>query len=96
MNITLGGKTYTKTEAMKTLSFILNSYEIGDTLSGEHHMIVLDILQYHPKVIDKIGVGIERFFIQESPVWRGRCFGIERIDGSQEDFSFNKCLGWSR
>lgn len=94
MNITLGGKAYTKTEAAKTLSLILNSYDISDTLLGEHHMIVLDILQHHPRAIDKIGAGVENFFVRESPVWRGRCFGIKRIDGSEDDFSFKKCLGW--
>jgi len=95
MNIILNDETYTKTRAMEMLSNILNSYEIDDTLSGEHHMIVLNILQYHPRAIDKIGVGVERLFVRESPVWRGRCFGIERIDGSTDDFSVKKCLGWN-
>ena len=93
MKITLNGEIYTKTAAMKMLSCILNSHDIDDTLSGEHYMIVLDMLQRHPRVLDKIGVGIKRLFICESPVYRGRCFGIERVDGSSDDFSVKKCLG---
>jgi hypothetical protein len=55
--------------------------------------LLYETIQLHPKKDEKIGVGIDYFFVQPSK-WNGKQFNfmIKRIDGSQVDFSYINCL----
>lgn len=54
------GKTYaTKKEALNHYKTILNSYDFGETISNQNFSDLLDLLETHPEVTEKVGVGIE-------------------------------------
>ncbi len=59
--IEIGEKEFaTKKEALNHYKTILNSYDFGETLKPNDFNDILDLLETHPNVIEKIGVGIER------------------------------------
>lgn len=96
MLVSLNGNEYPKTKAKELVSRILNGYNIGDEIVGSHHDILLDVLDYHPDAAAKIGIGVKRFIVAIEPVYKGRGFIIERHDSSRIDFSFMKCLTYTR
>jgi len=54
---------------------------------------LLDLLRSHPSAESKIGTGVEAFEIRQNPRFtKSRCFYLIRIDASEEDFSYTKCL----
>lgn len=64
--------------------------------SGKEFDLLLQLLALHPKSEEKIGCGVSFFTTEDSPVKRGqKFFLIRRTDGSIEDFSYIKCLGWN-
>lgn len=70
---------------------VLYSYSDGDVVVGEDDKFLRALLARHPDATRKIGIGVYGF-------WRGRskhrtdCFYVDRIDGTADDFSFNKCI----
>jgi hypothetical protein len=63
-----------------------------DKNSVEHN-VLFDVLKRHPNVVEKIGDGVDYFYVQRSK-WKTNQYNfmIRRIDGSSTDFSFKKCL----
>jgi len=57
------------------------------------HNTLFELLKNHPKVNEKIGTGVDYFFVQQSK-WKTNQYNfmIQRTDGSSTDFSFNKCF----
>lgn len=49
------------------------------------------LLERHPEVADKIGVGVKEFSTRNA-MFNTRCFEIRRTDGTTTDFSFKPCL----
>lgn len=92
--VTLNGITYpTKGKATEFLQSILYSYKIGQTISNPAHIAALnDLLLHHPEAAEKIGVGIQSFFVGDGGEHGGQCFWIRRTDTSTDDFSFKRCL----
>ena len=57
------------------------------------HTTLYELLKNHPKANEKIGAGVDYFFVQQSKWKRNQYnFMIHRIDGSSTDFSFIKCF----
>lgn len=55
--------------------------------------IWMDLLNRHPNRLEKIGVGIDTFFISQNPVNpQAYQLNIKRIDGSIDHFSWLKCI----
>lgn len=56
-----------------------------------------ELLNRHPKANEKIGVGIDYFYVQQSK-WKMNQYNfmVKRLDGSSTDFSFHKCINPSR
>ena len=55
--------------------------------------VLYKLLENHPKADEKIGVGVDCFFVQQSKFKKNQYnFMIRRVDGSTTDFSFMKCL----
>ena len=50
---------------------------------------VYDVLQHHPNASTKIGCGIQAMFVQRDR-FGSFCFHLQRVDGSEEDFSYRK------
>jgi len=75
------------------LSKALQMTEDGKEVTKEQAAIVVDLLRtYHPKAQEKIGAGVEAVVVKAHPMHGSKCFFVVRKDGSEEDFSFRKCL----
>ena len=63
-----------------------------DKNSAEHN-VLLELIKSHPKYNEKIGSGVDYFFVQKSK-WKFNQFNfmIKRTDGSTVDFSYTACL----
>ncbi len=86
----IGDKTYaTKKEALNHYKTILNSYDFGETISSQNFSDLLDLLETHPEVTEKVGVGIESIRVAKLK-YNTKAFELVRFDGSTEYFSYTK------
>ncbi len=86
----IGDKTYaTKKEALNHYKTILNSYDFGETISNQNFSDLLDLLETHPEVTEKVGVGIESIRVAKLK-YNTKAFELVRFDGSTEYFSYTK------
>ena len=73
---------------------IVNRYPDTVFINANDFRFMLDVLRRHPDAADKIGRGVSRMWI-ERDTERGsknRHFVVERIDLSNENFGWTKCL----
>lgn len=86
----IGDKLYvSKKDALTHYKRILNSYDFGEILNNEDYLDVIELLETHPKVKEKIGVGID--FIRIAKVkYSTKSFELVRFDNSTEYFSYTK------
>jgi hypothetical protein len=91
--VNLPSKSFrTQSEAKDYFTKLLNSYELGSTLSTEDSVLIFELLQRHPEAEEKIGVGVRSFFINHAPDHPTRCFYIRRLDGSTTEFAIGSCI----
>ena len=92
INVTIGTTEFkTKTQATKYFTDMLARYANGEDVTGEDLNDLYSLLEKHPRAGEKIGTGIKRIFAD----WirdGSRCFWVERLDGTKEDFSIRKCI----
>ena len=81
----------TKNDALTHYKRILNAYNIGEELSINDFNEIMNLLETHPKVNKKIGVGIDNVRIGKGR-YNTKSFELVRIDGSTEYFSYTKRL----
>lgn len=84
-----------KKDALNHYKTILNSYDFGETLKPNDFYDIMDLLETHPTVIEKIGVGIDKVRVSKSK-YDTRSFELVRIDGSTEYFSYTKRINSPR
>jgi len=86
--IIIGNKEFKfQKDALTFFKEMLSSYRINKTIEGEDHALLLSVLERHPEAVQKIGVGVSRFY--KAPTELGTsCFWVERVDGSKTDFSY--------
>ncbi len=82
----------TKKEATQFFKEMLENYNDGDTVSSIDDNILFDLIQRHPEVKEKVGVGISYFYRDQSPNHPTSCFHIKRNDESNTDFSIATCI----
>lgn len=70
---------------------ILYKYDIGEIIIDDDHIFLLELINKHPFKDQKIGCGIEYFYISISE-YKNRMFKIMRTDGSNTDFSYIICI----
>lgn len=88
--IEIGEKEFaTKKDALNYYKTILNSYEFGETLNKDDLKAILELLDTHPRVKEKIGVGIEKIRIAKVK-FNTKAFELVRVDSSTEYFSYTK------
>jgi hypothetical protein len=88
--IEIGEKEFaTKKDALHYFKTILNSYEFGETLKQDDLKDILELLETHPRVKEKIGVGIEKIRIAKVK-FNTKAFELVRVDSSTEYFSYTK------
>jgi hypothetical protein len=89
-SIKIGEKEFaTKKDALNYFKTILNSYEFGETLNHDDLKDILELLETHPNVKEKIGVGIEKIRIAKVK-FNTKAFELVRIDSSTEYISYTK------
>ena len=67
----------------------MNSYDFGETISSQNFSDLLDLLETHPEVTEKVGVGIESIRVAKLK-YNTKAFELVRFDGSTEYFSYTK------
>lgn len=82
----------TKKEAIIFLKEMLEKYEDKDRVSLIDDDILFDLVQRHPEIEEKVGIGIEYFYKDRSANHPTSCFHIKRNDGSTTDFSIKTCI----
>jgi hypothetical protein len=83
----------TQNEMRERIRKILYSYPEGIPLAAGDREFMLGILGNHPTAEAKIGCGVASIVVRINPVFRQqRGFWVVRKDGSETDFSFEKCL----
>lgn len=93
----LNGIEYkTKKSAKIKIKSIIDRYSPNSILVGDDFRTISDLIKYHPDSRKKIGPGINGIVVLNvPPYYNSKGFSIIRTDGSQTDFSYNKCLGVS-
>ncbi len=86
--VIIGNKEFKfQKDALAFLKDMLNSHRANKTIEGNEHELLLAVLERHPEAVQKIGVGVARFY--KAPTEEGTsCFWIERTDGSKTRFSY--------
>ena len=94
--IEIGDKEFaTKKDALNHFKTILNSYDFGEILNTDDLIDILNLLETHPQVKEKIGIGIEKIRIAKLK-YNTKSFELVRIDGSTEYFSYTKRINAPR
>lgn len=89
---TVSGEFFkTKKAIRERVRSILYAYPIGTQVASEDSSFLLELLHNHPRAEEKIGCGVKSFQVrQENSI--SRCFYVIRLDGSAENFSYEKLL----
>ncbi|KAL7160206.1 hypothetical protein ABFS83_01G078000 [Erythranthe nasuta] len=74
------------------LKRMLKQYPMNSQLTGEDRSTAIRALQFHPQWKDKIGSGVSEIKVGRHPEHKETCFFLVRTDGTEEDFSYNKCI----
>lgn len=93
--VTIGETTYKTTAAATTaVREFMASVELGLPLSGDAAEFAVALLERHPNRDEKVGVGVESIIVRINHIHgsRNRGLWINRIDGSEVDFSWVECL----
>lgn len=88
----LGPVTFrTKGEAADAVRDVANRAEFNVPLHGVEKELILELLDRHHEAARKIGAGIKDVVVRTN-TYGQRGFYILRVDGSETDFSWTKCL----
>ncbi|KAK4435256.1 DNA-directed RNA polymerase IV subunit [Sesamum alatum] len=74
------------------LKRMLKEYPMNSQLKGEDKSTAMRALQFHPRWEEKIGTGVMDIKVGRHPDHKESCFVLIRTDGTEEDFSYNKCI----
>jgi hypothetical protein len=70
---------------------MLGRYSLGDSVSESDSVDLMALLSRHRDYLGKVGVGVDGFIILFSE-YGNKCFGVVRVDGSVEDFTYLRCI----
>jgi Protein of unknown function (DUF3223) len=90
--VTIGNRTFdTKGAARKSILAVRDRHPLQAPIDGLDHEFLLDLLNKHPRAVEKIGVGVKHFTVEKN---KGGTHGfyISRVDGTRDDFSIDNCL----
>lgn len=92
--VTLGGFTFkSKADAKKALRAIRDKHSDRKPIYDEDDVeLLLGVVAVHPQATEKMGAGIDGFFVAKAPQHSTHCFYLCRTDGSETDFSWNEAL----
>lgn len=88
--IKIGDKDFaTKKDALNHYKTILNSYNFSEYLTDNDFQEIMNLLEIHPRIKEKIGVGIKSVRVAKVQ-YNTKSFELIRFDGSTEFFSYTK------
>jgi hypothetical protein len=94
--VEIGGRVFrSKTSLTEHVRQLVRKYREGERLRGEDEALVMDLLQRHPWVSEKVGVGVKWITVRTNVNAVGRPtrgFWITRHDGTETDFSWVACV----
>ena len=94
--IEIAGNVFAKKgDALDYLKNMLNSYHPEEKVSEADAYFLTHALENHPDAIEKIGSGINGFFVRRAD-YGTKCFWVERSDGTEEKFSYISCVTASK
>jgi hypothetical protein len=80
-----------KGEAEEYFRQILRRHPVGIRIPAPDATEVSWLLERHPEVAEKVGVGADHFSVLDA-VFGTRCLEVVRTDGVATDFSFGSCV----
>lgn len=92
---TIGTRQFSTQKQLRAyIHDLIARYRNDEPLAASDHQFVLDLLALHQECDVKVGCGISHFVIRTNFNHGGRTqgFWIVRLDGSETDFSWVKCL----
>lgn len=81
-----------KAALQKAIRAILERYQPGQWLGQSDFDMIYDVLAMHPKVDAKMGAGVQAIGVRLNTEYRRKEFFVRRVDGSETEFSYLKCL----
>jgi len=94
-SVTIVDKTFnSKDEMWIFFNQILLKYKQGENIEDKDKEYLTELIKFHEKASEKIGVGIESMRVgvaigfDEPSI----CFILKRTDGTEDNFSYNKCI----
>lgn len=96
--VTLGGRVFdSKTQVTEYVRDVMRTHPLGP-LAGEPLSVISELLSFHPESETKFGPGVARIDLRINRNYSGtaRGFWIVRVDGSETDISYKKCLEGER
>src|SRR5579884_2187266 len=80
-------------EAKQAVRDLVARYPNGAFASSEDAEFLKDLLELHPRCPDKVGAGVRGFRFDRNPEYtNNRTIFLLRVDGSETDFSWYKCI----
>lgn len=90
--VTIGRQSFeTRSAADRFVEDLLYGLPLKVAIPEPHHSFLRALISKHPHAEEKIGEGIDHFTVEQS-VRGGRCFCVNRVDGTKTDFSFSECV----
>lgn len=93
MTYTVAGKTFRTKKALREyVRQILYATSAGRLLGPDDFEFMCALLERHQGAKQKMGCGIAAICVRKNPVFGNFGFWLIRTDGTDTDFSFEKCL----
>lgn len=87
------GKTFyaSQTAANEFIRELLHRHPLRTAIPEPDHSFLLALISRHPRAAEKVGAGVRHFTVE--PAMHGtRCFYVNRVDGTKDDFCTSKCV----
>lgn len=92
IKVRLGNESFDKKGDVEIrIRALIKKYKLMEFIGGTDKELCLNLFQYHPRYAEKIGAGIEAIQVRVDEYGK-RHFHLHRIDGSDDDISWPKCL----
>jgi len=72
---------------------LIAEYDDDQPVEGKDFDFLIDLFQHHPKATEKLGSGVQKIWPKNHPDYPSRCFMIQLKDGSEDNISWEKCVG---
>ncbi len=90
--LTIGAEYFSKKgDVEDKVRSMVARYSPMTNVVGADKIFCLELFKYHPHYLQKFGVGISRIQVRLDEYGK-KCFHLYRLDGSDEDISWTKCL----